>query len=56
LSPVEFKEDMVNHENSGQVFMSSRFVFAPTNDFEDVEIFWRRIQNETSPTVEEMLS
>ena len=56
LSPVEFTEGMVDHENSGQVFMSSRFIFAPTNDFEDAEIFWRGIQNETSPTLDEMLT
>jgi hypothetical protein len=55
LSPVEFTEGMVDHENSGQVFMSLRFIFAPTNDFEDAENFWEKIQNETSPTVEEMI-
>jgi hypothetical protein len=56
LSPVEFTEGMVDHENSGQVFMSSRFIFAPTNDFEDAEIFWKEIQNEASPTLDEMLA
>lgn len=33
LSPVKFSIDMVDHENSGQVFMASRFVVSPTNDF-----------------------
>ena len=56
LSPVEFTDGMVDHENSGQVFMSSRFIFAPTNDFGDAETFWKKIQNETPPTLEEMLS
>ncbi len=55
LSPVEFTEGMVDHENSGQVFMSSRFVFAPTNNFQDAEDFWGKIQNETPPTLEEIL-
>lgn len=33
ISPVEFSDDMVNHENSGQVGMSYRFVFSSNNDF-----------------------
>lgn len=32
-SPVEFDDEMVRHENSGQVFMASRFVVSPQNDF-----------------------
>jgi hypothetical protein len=34
LSPVKFTTEMVEHENSGQIFMASRFVISPTNDFE----------------------
>jgi hypothetical protein len=33
ISPVNFNKGMVDHENSGQVFMASRFVISPTNDF-----------------------
>jgi len=33
LSPVEFTSDMVEHENSGQVFNATRFVISPENDF-----------------------
>jgi hypothetical protein len=34
VSPVTFTPDMVDHENSGQIGMSSRFVFASTSNFE----------------------
>ena len=34
LSPVKFSAEMVEHENSGQIFMASRFVISPTNNFE----------------------
>jgi hypothetical protein len=44
LSPVEFTEGMVDHENSGQVFMSSRFIFSPINDFEDARISGQRFK------------
>jgi hypothetical protein len=33
LSPVQFTNDMVEHENNGQVFSASRFVLSKTNDF-----------------------
>ena len=33
LSPVEFTSEMVEHENAGQVFMATRFVISPANDF-----------------------
>jgi hypothetical protein len=33
VSPVQFTPDMVNHENSGQVGMCSRFVFSNSADF-----------------------
>jgi hypothetical protein len=32
-TPVVFDEHMVNHENSGQIGMSNRFVFSNKNDF-----------------------
>jgi Protein of unknown function (DUF4238) len=34
LSPVRFTGEMVESENSGQVFMATRFVFSPINDFQ----------------------
>lgn len=33
ISPVEFTDDMVKHENSGQIGMSYRFVYSSDNDF-----------------------
>ncbi len=33
LSPVEFTDDMVQHENSGQIGMSYRFIFSMENNF-----------------------
>lgn len=33
LSPVKFNDDMVLHENSGQIGMSNRFIFSRENDF-----------------------
>lgn len=33
LSPVVFSDPMVEHENAGQVFMASRFVISPINEF-----------------------
>ncbi len=41
VTPVEFTSDMVNHENSGQVGMSSRFVYSPDGDFTFAEQFIR---------------
>lgn len=43
LSPVVFNTGMVESENSGQVFMASRFVFAPRDDFEHERQFARSI-------------
>jgi hypothetical protein len=37
VSPVRFTADMVNHENSGQVGMCSRFVFSNSPDFSFAE-------------------
>lgn len=39
ISPVKFNSDMVNHENSGQIGMSNRFIFSPMNDFEFAKEF-----------------
>jgi hypothetical protein len=33
VSPVVFDIPMIEHENAGQVFMASRFVISPINDF-----------------------
>jgi hypothetical protein len=33
VSPIKFTDEMVEHENAGQVFMASRFVVSPINDF-----------------------
>ena len=33
VSPVKFTVDMVNHENSGQVGRSTRFIFSNSSDF-----------------------
>jgi hypothetical protein len=33
ISPVTFTDEMVEHENAGQVFMATRFVVSPNNDF-----------------------
>lgn len=43
LSPVEFTPQMVDHENSGQIFMASRFVISPINDFDFARDFWDSI-------------
>jgi len=34
VSPVNFTNEMVQHENAGQVFMASRFIVSPTDDFQ----------------------
>jgi hypothetical protein len=39
LSPVTFTSDMVDHENSGQIGMSYRFVFANMPAFEFAKMF-----------------
>jgi hypothetical protein len=39
LSPVPFTEELVENDNTGQVFMASRFVFSPTNDFTHAKDF-----------------
>jgi hypothetical protein len=33
ISPIEFDDEMIEHENAGQVFMASRFVISSVNDF-----------------------
>ncbi len=39
VSPVKLYSDMVDHENSGQAFMSSRFLFSCKADFAEVSDF-----------------
>ena len=39
LSPVVLEDDMVHHENTGQAFMSSRFLISCNNDFREVRKF-----------------
>jgi hypothetical protein len=39
ISPVTFTQHMANHENSGQVGMSRRFVFSQKPDFEFAKMF-----------------
>ena len=34
VSPVDFTDGMVRHENYGQVFMATRFIVSPKNDFQ----------------------
>lgn len=33
LSPISLSDEMVESENSGQVFMATRFVISPVDDF-----------------------
>ncbi|GAG18379.1 unnamed protein product, partial [marine sediment metagenome] len=39
ISPVTLTPEMVEHENSGQVFMATRFVISPNDDFTFAEEF-----------------
>jgi hypothetical protein len=43
LSPVVFTERMVEDENTGQVFMASRFVISPCRNFERERAFAKTI-------------
>ncbi len=43
LSPVVFTEKMVESENSGQVFMASRFVISPRHNFDHERAFAKTI-------------
>lgn len=49
LSPVVFSTDMVDHENSGQVFMASRFVISPKDDFDFAREFVESIGTDMYP-------
>jgi hypothetical protein len=51
LSPVVFSEEMVDHENSGQVFMASRFVISPKDDFSFPRSFARDFLRETGTPI-----
>lgn len=41
VSPVVFDQEMVNHENSGQVGLSKRFIFSNKDDFDFARDFCR---------------
>jgi hypothetical protein len=43
LSPVVMTDEMVESENSGQVFMASRFVISPSDDFRFARDFAKRL-------------
>jgi Protein of unknown function (DUF4238) len=43
LSPVSLTEEMVEGENAAQVFMASRFVISPRNDFDREREFAKTI-------------
>jgi Protein of unknown function (DUF4238) len=47
LSPVLMTPEMVESENSGQVFMASRFVISPVDDFAFARDFARTIGTDT---------
>lgn len=47
ISPVELNEEMVQSENSGQVFMAHRFVVSGINDFADEREFLKCAQTAT---------
>lgn len=39
ITQIKFSDDMVNHENSGQIGMSYRFIFSFVNDFDFAKKF-----------------
>jgi hypothetical protein len=43
LSPLSLTDEMVESENTGQVFMASRFVISSTNNFESLREFSKTI-------------
>jgi hypothetical protein len=43
LSPVELSNEMIDSENSGQVFMASRFVISKTGDFTSARNFAKSV-------------
>ncbi len=47
LSPVDMISEMVEHENAGQVFMATRFVISPRNDFRFADEFVETIGTDT---------
>ncbi|MBV9548985.1 MAG: DUF4238 domain-containing protein [Alphaproteobacteria bacterium] len=47
LSPVEITSSLISSENSAQVFMASRFVISPCNDFEEAKQFAKTIGTDT---------
>lgn len=47
LSPIAFTEELVESENSGQVFMATRFLISPRADFRAERIFAKTIGTDT---------
>jgi hypothetical protein len=47
LSPFQLTDEMVESENTGQIFMASRFVISSINDFESLKEFAKTIGTET---------
>lgn len=47
LSPVRFDTAMVNHENSGQIFMATRHLIAPLGEFSWANEFVEMISKQT---------
>lgn len=47
LSPVSLSDEMVESENSGQVFMAKRFVISSANDFEFAREFAKTVGTDT---------
>jgi hypothetical protein len=47
LSPVSLSDEMVESENSGQVFMAKRFVISSANDFEFAREFAKTVRTDT---------
>lgn len=50
ISPVEFTDEMVEHENAGQVYMATRFVISSVNDFRFAREFAQTIGTDTYAT------
>jgi hypothetical protein len=49
ISPVTFTPELADHENDGQIMMSSRFVFANAPTFENAREFFRRHPDARDP-------
>jgi Protein of unknown function (DUF4238) len=56
LSPVKFTKQLVESDNSGQVFMAGRFVISPTNDFEFAREFLKYEQSQGGSALESWIA